>query len=931
MLKYFKRELLIKEGLMKIFKRIILFILFLTLSIVAFADRLKESDRLISGKLENGIHYYIYKNSKPEDKAILNLIVKTGSLMEEDTEQGIAHFMEHMAFNGTTKFEKNEMIKYLQSIGLSFGGDLNAYTSFDRTVYKLLVPTTPKELEDGVEVLREWASEATLNPQEIESEKKVVIEEWRLRQGLAQRLGDVQKKALFEGSRYYDRFPIGLPEIINGATPELVRGFYEKWYQPENISIVAVGDFDTNQVENYIHKYFNYEGSKKGSSPKDYKIKSLKDKYVTFTDDEIRYNTFTITKILDREVIKDEESMKKSIVDQLLFNILNTRLSNMQKNDNTPFLQALVYKYDISNSKDIFTSAIVIKNDRLDDGITLLNQFLKSSSLNGVSEYELKLEKENLLNSYKNLLANRESITHETYADSLVEHVMSGESFMDIEDEFEIYSELLDSITPKDLNRRIKKIYKENSLYFLTTSTEQGSVDNLQLKEVIQNSLNSKESFDFSIKPINLTPLDIKSGEIIQAAGNNYTLSNGVKVYTKKTDFDKDKIFIKFFKEEGSSNDDYSSFLNSLITTSIIWQSGAGNLMPKDIETFMKGKNFSISPYIDDYEQGFLITTDRDNLSTALEYMNYLIYQPKVDEVIYNNSIEELKESITNRNNSPKTLYSDEINKIYSGNHPRRIPLTLEDIKLLNKDQILKEYRDKFDDFSKFNLVVVGAFEKNVLENYLKKYIASLPAGDDNSTPKPLNLNIPKGVVKKDVIKGVDKKATVTLIFPYNSHYGYEEKTLYSGFSQVLNIALIEDIREKIGGVYSISSRVTLSPNNYGEDKLIISYSCDINRIKEIKKAVFETLNTLLYKDIKEEKINSVVKNYELSYNTEVKENSFWFRYLYQKITILDYKVASPSEYREMMTQDNLWKVNQKAINLNNYIDVTLIPEKEEL
>ena len=931
MLKYFKRELLTKEGLMRIFKKIIFFILFLTLSIVAFANRLKESDRLISGKLENGIHYYIYKNSKPEDKAMLNLIVKTGSLMEEDNEQGIAHFMEHMAFNGTTKFEKNEMIKYLQSIGLSFGGDLNAYTSFDRTVYKLLVPTTPKELEDGVEVLREWASEATLNPQEIESEKKVVIEEWRLRQGLAQRLGDVQKKALFEGSRYYDRFPIGLPEIINGATPELVRGFYKKWYQPENISIVAVGDFDTNQVENYIHKYFNYEGSKKGSSPKDYKIKSFKDKYVTFTDDEIRYNTFTITKILDREVIKDEKSMKKSIVDQLLFNILNTRLSNMQKNDNTPFLQALVYKYDISNSRDIFTSAIVIKNDRLNEGITLLNQFLKSSSLNGVSEYELKLEKENLLNSYKNLLANRESITHETYADSLVEHVMSGESFMDIEDEFEIYSKLLDSITPKDLNRRIKKIYKENSLYFLTTSTEQGSVDNLKLKEIVQNSLNSKENLDFSIKPINLTPLDVKAGEIIQASENNYTLSNGVKVYTKKTDFDKDRIFIKFFKEEGSSNDNYSSFINSLIATSVIEQSGAGNLMPKDIETFMKGKNFSLSPYIDDYEQGFLITTDRDNLSTALEYMNYLIYQPKVDEVIYNNSIEELKESITNRNNSPKTLYSDEINKIYSGNHPRRIPLTLEDIKLLNKDQILKEYRDKFDDFSKFNLVVVGAFEKNVLENYLKKYIASLPAGDDNSTPKPLNLNIPKGVVKKDVIKGVDKKATVTLIFPYNSHYGYEEKTLYSGFSQVLNIALIEDIREKIGGVYSISSRVTLSPNNYGEDKLIISYSCDINRIEEIKKAVFETLNTLLYKDIKEEKINSVVKNYELSYNTEVKENSFWFRYLYQKITIPDYKVASPSEYREMMTQDNLWRVNQKAINLNNYIDVTLIPEKEEL
>lgn len=916
---------------MKNLRKIFFLLLLLIFSISIFAEKLKNSESLITGKLENGIHYYIYKNKKPEDKSMLNLVVKTGSLMEEENEQGIAHFMEHMAFNGTTKFEKNDMIKYLQSIGLSFGGDLNAYTSFDRTVYKLLVPTNPKALEDGVEVLREWASEATLNPQEIESEKKVVIEEWRLRQGLAQRLGDVQKKALFEGSRYFERFPIGLPETINGATQDIVRGFYEKWYQPENISIVAVGDFDTNQVENYIHKYFNYSGSKKGEIPREYKLKALKNKYITFSDNEIRYNTFTITKILDRDIVKDESSMKKYIVDQLLFNILNTRLANLQKEGDTPFLQSLVYKYDMSNSRDIFTAATVIKNDRLEEGITLFNQFFKSSLKNGISEYELKLEKENLINHYKNLLANKDSITHETYADSLVEHVMSGESFMDIEQEFAIYSKLMDTITSKDLEKRFKKIFKEDSLYFLTTSTEQGKIDNKKLEEIIKVSNKSKENFDFSVKPVTLPPLEVKEGSFIKGAEGEYTLSNGIKVYTKKTDFDKDKIYIRFFKKEGSSNDDYTSFINSSVATSIISQSGAGNLQPKDIETFMKGKNFSISSYIDDYEQGFFISTDRENFETALKYMNYLIYEPKVDKIIFDNSITELKESVVNRKNSPKVVYSDEINKIYSGNNPRRNPLTLKDIKLISPEKILSVHKNKFDNFSKYNLVVVGSFEENILENFLRKYIASLPSGDDNATVKPLNLNIPKGVVKKDVVKGVDKKATVTLIFPYNSKYGYEEKTLYNGFSQILDIALIEDIREKIGGVYSISSRVTLSPNNYGEDKMIISYSCDVARVDEIKKAVLQTLENLLYKDIEKEKINSVVKNYELSYNTEVKENSFWFSYLYQRITVPDYKIATPQEYRELMTKDNLWRVNQKAINLKNYIDVTLIPEKEEL
>lgn len=916
---------------MKKLKNFLFILLFTLFSLSLSGKNFENSKNLISGKLENGIHYYIYKNNKPENKAMLNLVVKTGSLMEEDNEQGIAHFMEHMAFNGTTKFEKNEMIKYLQSIGLSFGGDLNAYTSFDRTVYKLLVPTTPKELEDGIEVLREWASEATLSPQEIDSEKKVVIEEWRLRQGLAQRLGDVQKKALFEGSRYFDRFPIGLPEIINGADQNLVKGFYQKWYQPENISIVAVGDFDTNQIENFIHKYFNYQGTQKGKTPKEHSLKKLKNKYVVFSDDEIRYNTFTITKILDRDVIKDEKSMKNSIIDQLLFNILNTRLNNLQKESDTPFLQSLVYKYDINNSQDIFSAVAVIKNNKLSEGITLLNNFLKSSAKNGVTDYELELEKENLINNYKNLVTNKESITHETYADSLVEHVMSGECFIDIDEEFNIYSTLIKNITTKDLNKRIKKIYKENSLYFLTTSTSQNKINEKQLEELIKESKNSNKIIDFSIKPVILTPLKTSLGSFTKETDGKYLLSNGIKVFSKKTDFDKDKIYIKLFKKEGSSSNDYTTFINSTIAPTIIEQSGVGNLKPTDIDTFMKGKNFSISSYISDYEQGFVISTDRKNLELALEYMNYLIYKPKVDKIIYENTISDLKESLNNRNNSPQIVYRDKIREIYSGKNNRKLPLSEKDLTLISPEKVLNIYKEKFSNFSEYNLIVVGSFNEEELEKNLKTYVASLPSKKSETTITPLDLKTPKNIVKEKVIKGVDKKATVTLIFPYNFKYGYEEKTLYNSFSQILNIALIEDIREKIGGVYSISSRTSLSPNNYGEDKMVISYSCDISRVDEIEKAVLQSLESLLYKDIDKEKINSVVKNYELSYNTEMKENSFWFNYLYQKITVPNYKLATPEEYKELVTKENIWKVNRKAINLKNYISVTLIPEKEEI
>lgn len=294
--------------------------------------------------------------------------------------------------------------------------------------------------------------------------------------------------------------------------------------------------------------------------------------------------------------------------------------------------------------------------------------------------------------------------------------------------------------------------------------------------------------------------------------------------------------------------------------------------------------------------------------------------------------MENTKESILNRNNSPRAVYNDEISKIYSGNNQRRLPLSLEDLKMINKDEALNEFKKKFDDFNGYNLLIVGSFDEKELPTLLEKYFASLPNSEKVISPKPLDLKIPKNIVKKEVVKGVDKKSTVTLIFPYNGAYGEKERILYNGFSRVLNIALIEDIREKIGGVYSISSKVSLSPNNFGEDKMIISFSCDTKRTEELKNAVLKTVSDMLNKDIDQKQIDSIIKNYELSYKNELKENIFWLNYFYQKSTVnAEYKVPTPEEYAKIMQKKDLMESAKKAINLNNYIDVTLVPEKESL
>lgn len=917
------------------FKKYLFTILLFIFSITAFSKPLENSPNLVTGKLPNGITYYIYKNKKPEEKAELNLVVKAGSLYEEKQEQGLAHFLEHMAFNGTTKYEKNDMIKYLQSLGLNFGGDLNAYTSFDRTVYKLQVPsTTTEDIEKGVEVLREWATEVTLAPDQVESEKKVIIEEWRLRQGLSQRLGDIHKKAIFGNSRYFDRFPIGLTETINGATSEILKGFYDRWYLPENMSVVAVGDFDPVQVENIIKKYFDYISNKKVTVPEDYKLAELENKYIVFTDPEITYNTFYMTKILDRTIINTEEGMEASIIDQLLFNILNTRLSNLSKKDNSPIMESLVYKYSINNHSDIFSAVAAVRDGRTEEGAALLNAALKTSMIKGINQTELELEKKNIYNNYKTLVANKESIQHGTYINALVEYIMSGDSFLDVDKEFEVFSKELDKIKLSALNKRMEEIYNSNTLYFLTApSTGKGIPDEKQLEKVMTESRETKNNLlDFSSSNVELPPIQVINGKITESADGNFTLSNGIKVLSKSTDFDKDKIYIKLFKKEGSSVDTYSEYLNSIFSSDLVISSGASNISPNDLENFMKGKNFSLSPYITDYEQGISITTDKENLIPALEYMSYTIKEPKIDDVIFKTMIENTREAILNRNNSPRAVYSDEISKIYSGNNQRRLPLSLEDLEKVSKNEALNTFKNKFDDFNGYKLLVVGSFDEKELPALLEKYFASLPSSEKIISPKPLDLNIPKDIVKKEVVKGIDKKSTVTLIFPYNGTSGEKERILYNGFSRVLNIALIEDIREKIGGVYSISSKVSLSPNNFGEDRMTISFSCDTKRAEELTKAVLQVISDMSNKDIDQKKIDSIIKNYELSYKNELKENVFWLNYFYQKSTIdPEYKVPTPEEYAKIMQKKDLMDFAKKAINLNNYIDVTLIPEKESL
>lgn len=917
-----------------------LLIIFLIFQVVLFSQdnkTLPTSKKLVSGRLKNGMEYFILKNKKPENRATLNLVVKAGSLFETDEQQGLAHFLEHMAFNGTKKYKKNDMIKYLQSIGLSFGGDLNAYTSFSETVYKLQIPTDKKNLNTGFEVLKEWAENITLDKEEIESEKKIVLEEWRLRQGIAQRLGDIQRKILFSNSRYQDRFPIGLPKTIQGANYNLLKDFYTKWYQPQNMAIIAVGDFDVKNVKNIIEKEFSHLKNKTNLKKIDYKIPlPTKNSIEIFTDTEITSTAFNIMWKDKTEPVNNKARLKEALIEQLFFSIINTRYSILAKESKTPYRYSSFYSFKLDKDTKVYAISSQTKDKELERTIENVLEEFKYLELNGVLESELEKEKLEFLNNLKTTINNKESISNNSYVDEILTMLLEGDSFVDIEEQYGLVEKAFKEIDVKSLKLFAQQILKLKYDIFITAQERmKKSLPNKSRIETIVSKVLNEKKIEKSGKDYNtkLKRLNIKSGKIEKVLDKKeykeYLLSNGIKVYYKKTDFKKDSIGFKLYRYQGNSKMEYSDYVNTLFLPQLLINSGVGEIDYKSLPFYLKGKVFSVAPFISDYIQGFVINTNEKDLEEGLNYFRTLIEKPRFEESILKTMLETNRETIINRESSPQFQFG----KLYTttlNNNKRRTPLELKDLDLVSKKMIEKEYETLFSNFYNYNLIVVGNIDENRLKPILERYFASLPVKKEDIGYKPLDISYPKGNIKKQVVKGIDKKSSVIMTFPYKNNYSQKNRALYNAFSSVLDILLIEEIREKIGGVYSISSIAKLDYMNFKENYLQIRFSTEPKRTEEVIKKIKEVIIKIQKGEFSKEKIKDIQNNYRLSLETALKTNGFWSTLLERKMLFKNYNIYTPEQYNKIVNFKNVVEFANKSLNIDNCIEVVLLPEKEE-
>ncbi|MEL7004846.1 MAG: pitrilysin family protein, partial [Bacteroidota bacterium] len=646
-------------------------------------SKLPVDPKVRVGKLDNGLTYYIRQNEKPEDKVELRLVVNVGSMLEEDNQRGLAHFMEHMAFNGTKNFEKNELVNYLQSVGVKFGADLNAYTSFDETVYILPIPSDDEEILDkGLLVLEDWAHNIELSEEEIDKERGVVIEEWRLGRGANQRMRDEWFPVMFQDSRYAERLPIGKKEVLESFDYETLRKFYKDWYRPDLMSVIAVGDIDPDVMERKIKERFSrIKASKNPKERKFYEVPNHKETLVSIVSD--KEATFTQIQLIYKQENEETETLqnfRRQAVYSLYSGMINQRLDELKQSAEPPFFIASTGFGQMVRTKSNYSSFAVVGQDGIDKGLMAIALENERVRRYGFTQGELDRYKKTLLNRFEKSYKESDKTESGRYAGEYVRNFLTNEPIPGIAFEYDFYKKVMPSISLAEVNALSKDWITQENRVVVITSPEKEGID-LPTKEEILRTLDQATRAD--VKPyddgvtastfIENKPESGKVQSVVElktVGAKELTLSNGVKVVLKSTDFKNDEILMSAFSYGGQSLYSEEEGPSASNASGIMAESGVKDFSSTDITKMLSGKTVRVSPYIATLSEGFNGSTSPKDLETMLQLVHLYFTAPRKDAEAFESFKSKNKMLFQNLMSNPNFYYSEEVSKILTQDHP---------------------------------------------------------------------------------------------------------------------------------------------------------------------------------------------------------------------------------------------------------------------
>jgi len=895
------------------------------------------------GTLPNGLTYYVLKHGKPEKRAMMWLAVNAGSVDEDDDQRGLAHFDEHMAFNGTQRFPKNELIQYLESIGMRFGADLNAYTAWQQTVYQLEVPTDdPKYIAKGFDILRDWAGGVSYDPVEVEKERGVVLEEWRLGRGAGMRVFDKQSKVLFQGSRYADRIPIGLPEIIKTASRDTLARFYRDWYRPDQMAVIVVGEVEPAAIAKTIEERFGdlknpaHERAHQAAG-----VPKAGGTRVTIeTDKELPATSVAVYNLVPHRPEASANDFRRHLVERVYQTIMNQRLATLRRNPDAPFIVAMTGMNPLVREIDAFTRMAQVKSGKVEESLrAILTEALRAER-HGFAQSELDRARA-IIQRAEEASATREATEDSRdYTDELTRNFFVQELVTGRAVERDLTLKYLPLITIEELNARVKSFGGAENRVIAIAGPDGQPLPTQERALQIAAEVEKSDIPAWQDKPVpaSLMPKRPAAGKIVGEKKlpaidvTEWTLSNGIRVIVRPTDYERDTVLLSSSGPGGTALASDADYNDARFAASVASLGGAGDFDSDTLGKILAGKHAQVSVGISEVTQGVNANASPRDLETMFQLLHLRLTAPRKDAQQFAIWQATAAEQIANQERSPEYQYAKQSQQALYANHPRRSFPTAADYSKVDIDKALAFYRARFADLSNSTFVIVGELDLEKLRPLVETYLASLPgAGKEKGEEKDLGIRKARGVVKKEMRLGIEPKASVR--FEFHGDEGWsrdKERDLYT-LSQVLSIRLREILREDMGGVYGVGASGAIARSPHQERSFTISFGCDPARVDDLLKAAHEEISTLEKKGIGADILDKVKQTYLRERETALRTNKFWLARLEQAYRYGDDPLEIPdtSKTAARMTSALVQASAKKYLDPKQTFEAVRLPEEK--
>ncbi len=864
---------------------------------ISSEEKIPFNPEVKMGKLANGLTYYIKNNGKPEDKVELRLVVNAGSILEEDDQRGLAHFMEHMNFNGTKNFEKNELVDYLQSIGVKFGAHLNAYTSFDETVYILPIPSDdPEKLEKGFQIIEDWAHNALLTGEQIDDERGVVLEEYRLGQGADERMMQNYLPKLLYGSKYADRLPIGTKDVLENFEYDSLKRFYKDWYRPDLMAVVAVGDVDVATLEQKIKDHFGGIEMPKDPKPrKTFDLPNHKETFIAIESD--KEASFSQVQVLfkDKEDAQPDHTLKdyrESMVEGLFSQMINNRLDELRNSPNPPFVYGFSYHGGTyAKTKEAYRSfAMTSETGQLKALETLLeeNQRVKQ---HGFFEGEFERAKKDIMARMEKSYKDKDKMESNRIVGEYVRHYLENEPMPGISWEYDFYKQQLPTISLKEVNALISDYIKEENRVIILTGPEKEGMTQVTEAEVksLLDDVNKRTLEPYEDKavaesmitdmPTAGTVTDYKVND--KLGTTTLTLSNGAKVTYKVTDFKNDEILFDAFSYGGSSLYTDEEHIATVNANGGLSEAGVNGFDINEMNKMLSGKIVNVRPRVGTYSEDISGNASPKDLETLFQLVHLYFTSLNKNEEAFGSYIEKQKSFLGNMMSNPQTYFSIKMGEFMYGDSPRYTGFpTPEKMDEADYDLAYKKYQERFADAGDFHFYFVGNINEKELVELASQYLASLPGKGSNEMYEVSDFRPLTGQHEKIIEKGEDPKSSVRITYHGPTEYKAKEDFALETLGEILTIKLVEQLREEEGGVYGVGARGNISNMPYDWYSFNISFPCGPENVEKLKKAALAEVQKLVTDGPTQKDLDKVKETYMLDHKEEMKENRFWLRAL---------------------------------------------------